>query len=409
MKRIYLDHAASTPMRVESEKIMRAYFTKQFGNPSSLHYFGQEAIAAVDAARESVARELNADFREIIFTGSATEANNLALRGAVKRAREIFSRPRIIISSIEHESVLETARDLEKDGVEVVVIPVDRKGVIDIERLKGSLSDTTVLVSVMYVNNEIGSVQPISEISNIVRLFREQQAKRESGNFKEHLKTHPYPLFHTDAVQAFQYFGCDVKKLGIDLLTLSGHKFGGPKGVGVLYTRINEALTGNPRMIHPIVTGGGQEFGMRSGTENVPGIAAFADAMRRAGRDRKKEAKRVLALKKLFWKGFKKIRPELVLHGPLEKDFAVSAPHIINVAFPHAPTEEILVRLDMLGVSASSGSACASRATTHSHVLSALFEGPTRGIRFSFGRTTSRAEIEDVLKRLARSFSGNVV
>ncbi|MBI4094517.1 MAG: aminotransferase class V-fold PLP-dependent enzyme, partial [Candidatus Liptonbacteria bacterium] len=250
MRRIYLDYAASTPVDPEVERAMRPYFTKKFGNPGSLHSFGQEAIAAVDLSRERIAKAIGADFREIIFTGSATEANNLALRGcvsSVKRHASGIENPRIVVSAIEHESVLETARDLEKEGVEVVYLPADREGFVDIKKLESSLNERTILVSVMYANNEIGTVQPVAEISRIIHDFRKEirfastrftrPATRSlvladlplggKGKRADHAKSAAgvldkanfflsWPLFHTDAAQAFQFLDCNVDELGVD-------------------------------------------------------------------------------------------------------------------------------------------------------------------------------------------------
>ena len=385
MKRIYFDHAASTPLRPEVKKAMEPYYTKRFGNPSSLHFFGQEGIAAIDHARDIVAKAVGAAFREVIFTGSATEANNLALRGVVRGARGIIAKPRIIISAIEHESILETARDLERDGAELIVIPVDSRGVVDVRRLEESLNERTVVVSVMYVNNEIGTVQPIQKIAHIISKFKKEAQ---------------YPLFHTDAVQAFNYFECDVNTLGVDMMTLSGHKIGGPKGVGALY--IKHVESANKKLIVPVLTGGGQEFGLRSGTENVPGIVGFAEAIVRTAKERKKEHTRLLSLKKYFWKEIKKVLPNASIYGMDEKHFSDASPHIVNISLQNMPLDDLVVRLDVMGISVSSGSACASRAATHSHVLSALFENAARGVRFSFGRSTTRVEIAEAVKRICR-------
>lgn len=394
MKRIYFDHAASTPVRREAQKAMMPYFSTRFGNPSSLHSFGQEGIAAIDRAREMVARTIGASFREVIFTGSATEANNLALRGAVRQFKLANPNvlPRILISSIEHESVLETAKDLSREGAEFVMIPVDARGVIDIARLKKELNGRTAIVSVMYVNNEIGTVEPIAEIAKIVTDFRKDNA---------------YPLLHTDAVQAFNYFSCDVNELRIDMMTLSGHKIGGPKGVGCLYVRSQQEankLKTKSYNLFPIITGGGQEFGMRSGTENVPCIVGFAEAVKLAIKERKKESARLLTLKKYFWKEIKKIIPDARIYGFPETQFSHASPHILNIAWHSAPLDDAIVRLDVMGIAVSSGSACASRASTHSHVLSALLENASRGMRFSFGRTTTRAEIDAALTRMHHAF-----
>ncbi len=386
MKRIYLDHAATTPVRAEARRAMMPHLTKKFGNPSSLHFFGQEAIVAVDGARTAVAKALHADFRDIIFTGSATEANNLALRGSVARFRERHPKltPRVIVSAIEHEAVLETAHALQGEGAELVVIPVDMQGRADLARLKEALNDRTVIVSVMYVNNEIGTIQPVREIGELVAALR---------------KTKPYPLFHTDAVQAFNYCACNVEALSVDMLTLSAHKIGGPKGVGALFVREREER----ETLAPIITGGGQEFGMRSGTENVAGIVGFAAAVTAVEYERVKEAKRLLSLKKILWAGIKKRMPEAWVHGMDEAHFSGAAPHILNVAFPNIPVDDLLVRLDMAGIAVSTGSACAARAAKGSHVLGALCDNLSRGIRFSMGRATTAGDIQEALRRLTRA------
>lgn len=386
--RIYLDYAASTPVAPEVLKVMEPYSTDEFGNPGSLHSFGQRALAAMDKSRETVAKTIGADFREVIFTGSATEANNLALRGVVRAIvsgnQNTSARPaKIIISSIEHESVQETARDLEKDGVEVVYIPVDRNGLVVVKKIKEALDERTVLVSVMYVNNEIGSVQPISEISELIKNWK-LKIKNSSG----------YPLVHTDAAQAFNYFDCDVNKLGVDLMTLSGQKIYGPKGVGALFVK-------NPKLLSPIITGGGQEFGLRSGTENVPAVVGFAKAIELAWKDRKKNFQDISSLKDYFWRGLKKIYPQAEINGIGNKESGIMVPHILNIYFPTEFAGDLLIKLDIAGVAVSAGSACSARSYIPSYVLQALglSEERIRGsLRFSFGKITTRAELNDALK-----------
>lgn len=284
MRRLYFDHAASTPVDPRVLRAMRPYFSREFGNPGSLHSFGQQAIAAVDASREEIGKLIGAKhFREIIFTSGATEANNLALRGAVECYKKYHAggagatdaaRPRIIISSVEHESVMETTQALEESGVEVIRLPVNKEGVIDIVALKEALNERTVVVSVMHVNNEVGTIEPLREIKFMIDAFRKDLPGVDAA--------HPaaYPLLHADAAQSFPYLYCDVALLGVDMMTLSAHKMYGPKGVGALYVRRDEALFpesgGFPLTAQ--VAGGGQEFGVRSGTENVPGIVGFARA-----------------------------------------------------------------------------------------------------------------------------------
>lgn len=376
---LYFDHAATTPVDPRVERAMRPYFLAKFGNPGSLHSFGQEAMAAVDASRETLARLIGADFREIVFTGSATEANNLALRGAVAawRAAQPGGRPRVIVSAIEHESVLETADDLAREGAEVIRIRVDHSGTVDRDALRAAMGPGTAVVSVMYVNNEVGSVQPVAEIAKMTADIR----AAEGGE---------WPRFHTDAAQAFPYLDCDVRRLGVDMMTLSAHKLCGPKGIGLLYIR-----KGTP--MRAVTTGGGQEFGLRSGTENVPLMVGFAKAAELAAALREKEAKRLASLRARAFAGVKKIFPDAKMNG------AAAAPHILNIHFPGRAASDIVVKLDLAGVAVSAGSACRSRAMEPSYTVAALGHGSARAaesVRFSFGRQTSPADIVKLLGRL---------
>ncbi len=389
-KKIYLDYAASTPVDPRVFDVMKPYFSEKFGNPGSVHSFGQDAIAAADRSRETIARAIGAEFREIIFTGSATEANNLALRGIVKKYLDEFPRsdnnvkPRIIISTIEHESVLETARELEKEGIEVFYVPVNKEGVIDVDFLKKSLNERTILVSVMYANNEVGTIQPITEIAEIISKYRMFTSLK-------------YPFFHTDAVQAFQFLDCDVKKLGVDMMTLSAHKIYGPKGIGCLYSRVS---------LLSIVSGGGQEFGMRSGTENVPSIVGFAKAVELRSSLLVRSNEQIHELCDYLWRGIKKIFPKAQRNSPASK--GKTLPNILNVSFPGLEAQDIITRLDLNGVAVSSGSACRSRALEASHVIVAMGFSKERAkssIRFSLGRLTNKKEIDSAraaLKKILR-------
>ena len=379
MKKIYLDHAASTPVDPEVFRAMEPYFAGKFGNPGSLHSFGQEAIAAVDRSRESIARAIGAEFRNIVFAGSATEANGLAIRGALLGARNNFAsaeRPRIIVSAIEHESVLETARAGERMGVEVVYVPVSKEGSVDEKKIKENLNERTVLVSVMYAQNEIGAVQKIAEIAKTIKEFRGKKI---------------YPLFHTDAAQALQFLDCNVARLGVDLMTLSAHKIYGPKGIGALYANDLELLKA-------IVDGGGQEFGLRSGTENVPSIVGFAKAVELAEAARTKESKRIAALRDELWRGIREAAPDAEMNGPAQNEDRL--PNILNVYFPRRTAEELLTKFDLAGLAASSGSACRSRAVESSYVIGALGYGRARAkgsVRFSLGRPTTAGEIREAV------------
>jgi len=388
LRRIYFDYAASTPVLKEVLQEMEPYFCFRFGNPGSLHSFGQEAMAAVDTSREIIAKAIDAEFQEIIFTSSATEANNLALRGVVKG----FVGPsRIIVSAVEHDSVLETAKDLEESGVEVVYLPVDKRGLIDFRKLEESLNEQTVLVSVMYANNEIGAIQPLAKISKIISDFRQLKVKSQK------LKVEAmYPLLHTDAAQAFKCLNCSVKKLGIDLMTLSAHKVYGPKGVGALFVKETAK-----NLLRPILTGTSQEQGLRSGTENAAGIAGFGKAVQLVTRDRETEAERLRGLGDYFWRELKRAHSKIQCNN----DPAISAPHILNLYFPDHLAKDLLIRLDMAGIAVSAGSACSTRSSKPSHVLKALgfgVERITRSLRFSFGKFTTEGEIKEAIKRIRK-------
>ncbi|MEK7195414.1 MAG: cysteine desulfurase family protein, partial [Patescibacteria group bacterium] len=282
-----------------------------------------------------------------------------------------------------------TAKDLEKDGAEIVYIPVDKRGIVDPEKIESFLNERTILVSIMYVNNEVGAIEPLAEISRVIKNFSD---KPYAGSF------FPYPLFHTDAAQAFQFLDCDVKKLGVDLMTFSSHKIYGPKGIGALYIGKN-VIAG--RGISPIITGGGQEFGLRSGTENIPLIAGFARALDITVSLRKKESERLMGIKDYFWSRLKEIYPKARMNGPEGREG--NSPAIINVYFPDWPAEELISRLDMEGIAASSGSACRTRTAEPSYVIEAMgydSERARKSIRFSFGRPTTKKEIDLAIRRI---------
>ena len=395
---------------------MRPYFSLAFGNPGSLHSFGQEAIYALDCGRETIAAALGADFREIIFTGSATEANNLALRGAIKgfRLKVLGFSPKIIVSSIEHESILETAEDLKKEGVEVVYLPVQEEGLVDLKKLASLLDERTVLVSIIYASNEVGVIESIAEIGNLIKDFRRKKSVSEKS-FSLF-----YPLFHTDASQAFQFLECNVEKLGVDLMTISAHKIYGPKGVGALYIRNPKHEARNTKQISnskfqkpndkvsdfgfrisdlpavkPLVTGGGQEFSLRSGTENVPLIVGFAKAVELIQKNKEREAKRLSELSEYFLEGLKKIYPRVELNGRIRKSERL--PNILNIYFPDYEAEHLLLKFDLKGLAVSAGSACRSRSVEPSYVLQALGFTKDRikkSLRISFGRPTTKSEID---------------
>ena len=386
-QRIYLDYAATTPVDPVVFRAMEPYFMSRFGNAGSLHSFGQEAIAALDAARETVAASVGADFQEMIFTGSATEANNLVLRGVMSRLSSTDRRllkPQIIISSIEHESILETARNLENNGVDVSYLPVDKTGTVDLKKLEASLNKNTILVSVMHANNEIGTIQPIEKIGRIINDFK----KNRSPSTDRQL-----PLFHTDASQAFQFLDCNITKLGVDFMTFSSHKIYGPKGAGALYFKNSN--------LNAIITGGGQEFGLRSGTENIPTIVGFAKAVEISTNLRESADKRIKELRGELWRGIKKICPKAEINGvPFSGSVIAShllcLPNILNVYFPKYGVQDLLTKFDLFGLAVSSGSACRARASRTSYVIEALGypkERARSSVRFSLGRPTTGKEI----------------
>ncbi len=371
--RVYLDYAATTPLDPKVLKAMMPYLKKVFGNPSSIHGPGQEALKAVEEARRTVADFLGGDAKEIVFTGSATEANNLAIFGAVKTAK--VSRPHVITSKIEHHAVLEPCHELEREGVEVTYLPVDGEGIVRLTDVEKAMKPNTVLVSIMYANNEIGTAQPIAEIGKVIK------------------KVNPKTLFHTDAVQALNYLDCDVKKLGVDLLTLSGHKIYGPKGVGVLYIKKGTPVT-------PLVFGGGHEMGLRSGTENVAGIVGIGAAVKEIQNPKTKiQNIRIRQMRDKIIKTVLKAIPDTQLNGSR----VLRLPNNANFSFAGAEGEAIVIALDQKGIAVSTASACSSKTLEPSHVLLALglSEEKAHGsLRVTLGRYTTLKEVEKFLRVL---------
>jgi len=384
--KVYLDYAATTPLDPQVLEAMIPYFKEKYGNPSSVHSFGQEARAAVDGAREQVATFLNCQPQEIIFTGCATEANNLAVKGVNESMSQCVKEttgkvPHLIVSPIEHHCVLDATKHLEKMGAaEVTWLPVDKYGLVDPEDVKKAIKENTVLVSVMYVNNEVGTVEPVAEIGKIVRSLSNEQSTMNNRIF-----------FHTDAVQAIQYLDCDVQKLGVDLLSLSAHKFYGPKGVGALYIRKGTPITRQQ-------DGGGQEYGMRAGTENVAGIVGLGRAIELVANRKSQIVNRVEKLRDKLINGVLKISG-VQLTGHPEK----RAPHIASFVVEGAEGESMLLLLDQEGIAASSGSACTSRLLEPSHVLTSMgisAELAHGSLRFSLGKHTTEEEIDYLLEKL---------
>ena len=369
--RIYLDHAATTPLRTEVADAMRAALDEEpTFNPSSLHHAeGRRARARLDDARNRVAAALGVSRKEVTFTGGGTESDNLALAGAV---RAMGKKGRIVASAIEHHAVLHSLDALADEGFEICLIPVNGEGRVDPGAFEAALVPGTLLASIMYANNEIGTVQPVAELAQI--------ARRRGVTF------------HTDAVQAPAWLPVRIPDLGADLVSISAHKFGGPRGVGAMLVRQGVA-------VQPVVRGGGQEFGRRSGTENVLGTAAMARALELAVTERPEAAVRIAALRDRLEAGILERVPEARVLGA----GAPRMPNISSVAFAGLASEALLVRLDLDGVAVSAGSACTSGALEPSHVVAALGvprEWQTGVIRFSLGSGTTAQEIDRVLELL---------
>jgi len=400
----YFDHAATTPLDPRVLRAMQPYLTREFGNPSNLYSLGRRAKRAIMAAADQIAGALGCKPGEIIFTGSATEADNMALQGAVKAIRKMRMRPdgsadpgriKIIVSEIEHKGILAVAAALEKEGVEVVKIPVKKDGLVDLKKLEAALDDRTVLVSVTSADSETGILQPVAEIGKIVRKFRDKDKVtgiKEEKNSPLSLSPYPCPIFHTDASQAAAFLDLNVDELGVDLLTLSAHKLGGPKGIGALYVR-----QGTP--LEPIIYGGGQQAKLRSGTENVPGIVGFGEAMAIAARERGRESARVRKLRDRLERGIMKSIPKVVLNGHPTKRL----PNFLNISILDIEGEAMLLYLDDLGIYVNTGSACNSESLEPSYVLTALgepYEYVHGSIRFTLGHETTAADVDYVLQQL---------
>jgi len=373
MKSIYLDHAATTPVDPEVVRAMLPYFTECFGNPASLHCFGQDAKRAVETARASIASFIGASAEEIVFTSGGTESDNFALKGVAAAAGDVMGN-HIITTLIEHHAVLETCCDLEKQGCRVTCLPVSNYGVVDPEAVRKAITDKTILISVMHANNEVGTIQPIAEIGKIAR---------ENGIY-----------FHTDAVQTLGHVPIDVNELNIDLLSASGHKLYGPKGVGIIYVRRGTKIA-------PFLRGGGQEKGRRSSTLNVPGIVGMGKAVELAGKFMAEEAKTISALRDRFVRGVLKNIEETQLNGhPLQR-----LPNNANIAINNIEGEALLLNLDMEGIACSSGSSCSSASLNASHVLAALGVPSLLAhgsLRFTLGRSTTTEDIDTAVAILAR-------
>lgn len=370
MKRVYFDHSATTPVDAEVAKVVMEYMTEKFGNPSSIHAFGREVRKAVEESREKVAALIGASSKEIFFTSGGTEADNWALKGIAAANRKKGNH--IITSSVEHHAILHTCEYLEKQGFSITYLPVDENARVNIEDVKNAITDQTILISVMFANNEVGTIQPIKEIGKLAR-------EREI-------------YFHTDAVQAVGHYPIDVDEYNIDLLTMAGHKFYGPKGVGALYIRRGVKIA-------PVQQGGAQERTMRAGTENVSGIVGLGKAAEIAKNNMEKEIAHVCGLKDMLIKGIIEKVPNIKLNGHPE----LRMPGNVNFSFLYVEGESLLLNLDLKGIAASSGSACTSGSLDPSHVLLAMgltHEVAHGSLRLSLGRYNTKEDVSYCLEIL---------
>ncbi len=370
MKRIYLDHNASTPVHPDVIKAMAPFWREVFGNASSVHRFGQQARKAIEDAREKVAGFIGGSSQEIFFTSGGTESDNLAVKGAACACQA--KGKHIITSSIEHHAVLSTCKHLEKQGYKVTYLPVDKYGLVDPNDVGKAITEETILISIMYANNEVGTIQPIADIGKIAK---------ERG-----------VPFHTDAVQAVGKIPVNVNELNVDLLTLSGHKIYGPKGIGALYVRKGTRIA-------PQIHGGHHEKNKRAGTENVPGIVGLGKAIEITRDTLQEESIRLTGLRNMLCSGISEKIEHVVLHGHTAR----RQPNTLNMSFEFVEGESIILGLDMKGIAVASGSACTSGSLEPSHVLKAMGVDPAisqGSIRFSLGRDNTKEDIDYVLEVL---------
>jgi cysteine desulfurase len=377
MKSIYLDHTATTPLDPIVFEAMKPYFLEKYGNPSSIHRFGQEAKAAIEESRGIIAKLIGAHTAEVVFVGSGTESDNMALKGAALKIRK-SGKNHIITTKVEHHAVLETCEYLAEQGFKISFLDVDKFGSVDPDLVKKTITPGTGLISIMYVNNEVGSFNPIAEVGNIAR---------ENGI-----------IFHTDAVQAFGKIPFDVNTLNVDLLSITAHKLYGPKGIGVLFIRRGVEVE---KLLH----GGGQEWGKRASTESTPLMVGFAKAAEIASGMMNSEWDRLAALKKYLKDEIIKLFPHVIFNGNPEK----SLTNLLSVSFDNSKVkidgEALILGLDLEGVAVSSGSACTSGSVKPSHVLLAMgmdIETAKATVRFSLGRSTTITDLDYVLKALTK-------
>lgn len=384
MRTVYLDHASATPIDAHAFGVLTKTFKTAYGNPSAYHALGILAKNILTTARTKIAFLIEALSDEIIFTSGATESDNLALLGTVTAWQETHPGriPHVVVSAIEHAAILEAARVLEKEGTIVSIIPVSKDGLVDPHDVLKALTPDTVIVSIMYANNEIGTIQPIHEIAKSIRHFKKINLQKR------------YPLFHTDAAQATNYLSMRTPALGVDLMSLSSSKIYGPKGIGALFIKRNTP-------IHALVVGGSQEFNMRAGTESVALASSFATAFETAIKIKDRESKRLTTLRDLLLNLLKKSFPDLCVYGSMTERL----PNNLNVSIPGFESETLIIYLDAHGVAVSGKSACKSDFPGTSHVIEALglenTQSTVGSIRFSLGRSTTVTDIRYTVKTLS--------
>jgi cysteine desulfurase len=375
VKRIYLDNNATTPVLPEVLEVMLPLYKEQFGNPSSVHWAGREVSGVVESAREQVAKLINCSPAEIVFVSSGSEGDNFAIKGTVEALKDKGNH--VITTKVEHPAVLETCQYLEKQGVDVTYLSVDKDGMLDLKELEDAITDQTILITIMWGNNETGNLFPIEEIGKIAKKYKVR--------------------FHTDAVQAVGKVPVDVQACGVDLLVLSGHKIGAPKGVGAIYIRRGTRLT-------PLIHGGHQERNRRAGTHNVAGIVGLGKACELAGEHLEENAAHMRRLRDKLEKGVLEQIPNIKLNGHPNPDYRL--PNTLNVSFAFIEGESLLLNLDMFGIAASSGSACTSGSLEPSHVMGAMCVEVTlahSSTRFSLGADTTEEDIDYVLDVLPKT------
>lgn len=396
LQRDYFDHAAATPIAPEVLEGMMPFFDASYSNPSSLHTSGRKANEALSSARHRVASLLHAEGEEIIFTGSGTESDVLAIIGTARAYKHYGNH--ILVSSIEHKAVLEAVEYLKNEGFIVEYIPVSPQGLISVEDCLSRITDQTILVSVMYANNEIGTIQPIKELARAIQQLKEKKSSKDSRS--ESLTATGYmlpatscPILHTDACQAAGYLSLDIIELGVDLMSLNGSKIYGPKGVGILFKR-------KGIMLEPVICGGGQEYGFRSGTENLPAIVGMSLALDRVEKKKKEEGKRLRVLRDRCIAELLDAIPGIVLNGHAKERL----PNTIHISIPHVEGESMVLMLDHEGIEVATGSACSSHSLSPSHVLLAIGQDPTLlhgSIRITLGESTTEEACKRVVRTLA--------